>query len=255
MLRTRQAMDLHAWQWAVAALGAVGIGLSKTGIPGLGILAVALFAIAMPSRESVGVVLPVLIVGDIIAVSLYRRHAVWSHLVRLFPAAAVGVVIGWWALGKMSDTQVARLIGALLIVLVLLQMLKMWADSRRAKEADVKVHPLLAPAMGVLGGFATMVANAAGPIMVLYLLAAGLPKMEFIGTGAWYFFVMNLFKVPFSVKLGLINSHSLPVDAILAPACIAGALAGRLLLKRIDQGVFNVVALVLTLVAAVRLLV
>lgn len=252
-MRTRQAMDLHTWQWVVCAVGALGIGLSKTGIPGLGILAVAMFAIAMPSRESVGVVLPILIVGDIIAVSFYRRHAVWSHLWRLFPAAAIGVVIGWWALGKLNDTQVARLIGALLIVLVMLQAIKMWADSRREKEADPKVHPLLAPAMGVVGGFATMVANAAGPIMVLYLLAAGLPKMEFIGTGAWYFLIMNAFKVPFSVRLGLINAHSLPIDALLAPAVIVGAIFGRWVLHRIDQRLFERAALVLTLVAAVKL--
>jgi len=246
-------MDLHTWQWVVCAVGALGIGLSKTGIPGLGILAVAMFAIAMPSRESVGVVLPILIVGDIIAVSFYRRHAVWSHLWRLFPAAAIGVVVGWWALGKLNDTQVARLIGVLLIVLVMLQAIKMWADSRREKEADPKVHPLLAPAMGVVGGFATMVANAAGPIMVLYLLAAGLPKMEFIGTGAWYFLIMNAFKVPFSVRLGLINPHSLPIDALLAPAVIVGAIFGRWVLHRIDQRLFERAALVLTLLAAVKL--
>lgn len=203
-------MHLQAWQWAVAALAAFGIGLSKTGIPGLGILAIALFAIAMPARESVGVVLPVLIVGDIIAVSLYRRHAVWSHLVRLFPAAAIGVVIGWWALGKLSDQEVARVIGALLILLVVLQTIKLWADSRGKGDTEPKAHPLLAPIMGALGGFATMVANAAGPIMVLYLLAAGLPKMEFIGTSAWYFFVMNLFKVTCKVSNGACSWRVVP---------------------------------------------
>lgn len=247
-------MNLLAWQWAVAALGAVGIGLSKTGIPGLGILAVALFAIAMPARESVGVVLPVLIAGDIIAVSFYRRHAVWSHLIRLFPAAAVGVVIGWLALGKLNDTEVARMIGSLLILLVAMQGIRQWAEARKKTDADPKANPLLAPATGILGGFATMVANAAGPIMVLYLLAAGLPKMEFIGTGAWYFFVMNLFKVPFSINVGLINLRSLHVDALLVPAVVAGAIFGRWVLHKIDQKVFNSIALALTLVAAIKLL-
>jgi uncharacterized membrane protein YfcA len=247
-------MTLQAWQWAVAALGALGIGLSKTGIPGLGVLAVALFAIAMPSRESVGVVLPVLIVGDIVAVTAYRRHAVWSHLIKLFPWAAAGIVIGWFALGSLNDTQVAHVIGALLIVLVAVQAIRQWAEAKSKNEAEPQIHPMLAPVMGMLGGFATMVANAAGPIMVIYLLAARLPKIEFIGTAAWYFFVLNLFKVPFSVQRGLINMHSLPIDAILAPACIAGALGGKLLLKHIDQKVFNSIALGLTLVAAIRLL-
>lgn len=247
-------MHLEAWQWAVCVVGALGIGLSKTGIPGLGILAVAMFAIGMPSRESVGVVLPVLIVGDIIAVSFYRRHAVWSHLIRLFPAAAVGVVVGWWALGKLSDQEVGRIIGSLLILLVILQAARMWADARKKSEVEPKIHPMLAPVMGVLGGFATMVANAAGPIMVLYLLAAGLPKMEFIGTGAWYFLVINAFKVPFSVRLGLINPFSLPIDALLAPAVVVGAVFGRWVLHRIDQGLFEKVALLFTLVAGAKLL-
>ncbi|HEX5324344.1 MAG TPA: sulfite exporter TauE/SafE family protein [Capsulimonadaceae bacterium] len=203
-------MTLQAWQWAVAALGALGIGLSKTGIPGLGILAVALFAIAMPSKESVGVVLPVLIVGDIIAVTAYRRHAVWSHLIRLFPWAAAGVVIGWVALGKLNNTEVAQVIGALLILLVVIQAIRQWAEARSKKEAEPQVHPLLAPIMGILGGFTTMVANAAGPIMVIYLLAARLPKIEFIGTAAWYFFILNLFKVTCKVSKGVCTWQAIP---------------------------------------------
>jgi uncharacterized membrane protein YfcA len=108
--------------------------------------------------------------------------------------------------------------------------------------------------MGILAGFTTMVANAAGPSMVLYLLAAGLPKMEFMGTGAWFFFIVNCFKVPFLANLGLINPHSLPLDLVLGPAAVVGAFIGRAILPKIKQIVFENLALALTVVAGIKLL-
>ncbi len=240
------------------ALGAFGIGLSKTGIAGFGVVAVALFAVAVPAKLSTGIVLPLLIVGDITAVSIYRRKAVWIHLTRLFPWTAIGVVVGYFALGRISDTGIAHLIGGILITLAVIQIVR-----RRNTEVDPQLDALATPVrqtavfmavMGILAGFTTMVANAAGPIMVLYLLATRLPKVEFIGTAAWFFFILNAFKVPFSIRLGLINFHSLPVDAVLAPVVIVGGLIGRALLQRIDQKLFENLAITLTVVAALKLL-
>jgi uncharacterized protein len=108
---------------------------------------------------------------------------------------------------------------------------------------------------GTLAGFTTMVANAAGPVMILYLLAVGLPKLAFVGTGAWFFMLVNAFKVPFSLKLGLITPHSLWMDALLVVPMVPGALLGPVLLQRINQRAFEWMALVLTAAAAIRLLV
>src|SRR5688500_11189295 len=113
--------QLALWQWALLLLGAFLIGVSKTGITGLGIFAVAVFALSLPARESVGAVLPVLIVADVVAVTAYRRHAVWSHLLRLFPWAVTGIVLGYLAMGRIDDRQVAILVGAILLALVGLQ--------------------------------------------------------------------------------------------------------------------------------------
>jgi uncharacterized membrane protein YfcA len=147
------------------------------------------------------------------------------------------------------------MIGALSIALVVLHSWRQWAVARDPDAGERVPHAKwFAAFMGILGGFATMVANGGGPIMVLYLLASGLPKMEFMGTGAFYFFVMNLFKVPFSVNLALINPHSLPVDAIFAPIAMAAAVIGRWLLPRIKQSLFENAALVLTVAAGVDLL-
>lgn len=248
-------MHLETWQWLLAAGGAFLIGLSKTGIVGIGIFSVGMFALVFPSRESVGVVLPILITADIVAVGAYRRHAVWSHLWRLFPWAAAGIVLGYLAMGRIDDHQVARLIGAILVVLSGLQV---W---RRRTAAGATAEPERVPgslwfvaSVGIAAGFTTMVANAAGPIMILYLLAMRLPKMEFIGTGAWYFLILNVFKVPFSWDLGIVNPASFVLDLKLAPFAIGGALFGRRVLQHINQALFENLALLFTVAAAIRLL-
>ena len=244
-------MHLEPWQWVVAYVAALTIGLSKTGLPGMGILAVAMFAVAVDSRQSVGVVLPLLITGDIVAVASYRRHADWKQLVRLFPWAIAGIVGGFVAMKHLKgDKAFEHLIGVVLIALVLLQL---WRK-KHPKPDDVPHGKLWTPVMGFLAGFLTMIANAAGPVMMLYLLAMGLPKMAFMGTSAWYFFLLNSFKVPFNISLGLINGDSFPLDLALMPAVLLGTLGGRALLPRLNQAAFETIALIFTVAAAIKLL-
>ena len=247
-------LQLDAWQWATLILGAFMIGLSKTGVVGLSTFAVALFALVLPARESAGVVLVILISADVVAVIAYRRHAIWSHLIRLFPWAALGVLLGFLAVGRISDRHVARLIGAILVVLVVLQWWRQQQGRRNPEAQHTPTSPWFAVSVGIIAGFTTMVANAAGPIMMLYMLAMRLPKMEFLGTAAWYFFVLNLFKVPFSYGLGLINPVSLGIDLRLAPVAMIGALSGRAIIRYVNQSLFETLALLFTMLAALRLL-
>jgi len=242
--------DLHPWQWFLVLFAALLAGISKTGIAGVSILMVAIYANVLPSRQSTGIILPMLLCGDVVAVAIYRRHAVWPHLWRLFPWVASGIIVGYFTMGRINDLQVRRAIGVILLVMVGLHF---WRRQHAGNEAIP--HSLWFTGLtGVLAGFTTMMANAAGPVMILYMLAIGLPKMEFLGTGAWFFLVINLFKVPFSCHLGLITPASLHFDLLLLPAVIAGALLGRLFVKRINQAWFETLALVLTLLAGVRLL-
>ncbi len=246
-------MHLELWQWALGAFGAFLVGLSKTGIPGLGILNVAIFALVFPARESVGLVLVILICGDIVAVTTYRRDASWPHLLRLFPWAAAGVILGYFALGRIDDWQMRHLIGVILLALVAFQFIR----SRRPAVPDAEVPPpaaWLAPIAGITAGFTTMVANAAGPVMVLYLLAMRLPKILFVGTAAWYFFALNVFKLPFSASLGLINPSSLGVSLWLGPFAMIGALIGRPIAERLNQRLFELIALALTFIAALLMI-
>lgn len=244
-------MVLEPWQWALAALAAFLMGLSKTGITGLGIFAVVIFASILPARDSVGVVLVILIAGDLVAITVYRREADWKHLFRLFPWAAIGVMLGALAVGRLPDQVMRLVIGAIVMALALLQALRSW---RPMPDTAMPLPAWATTAAGLLGGFTTMVANAAGPLMVIYLLAARLPKLVFVGTAAWYFFVLNLFKVPFSYSLGLINLGSLGLSLQMAPFAILGALSGRRLIRDLDQRAFELIALTLTVVTGIRLL-
>lgn len=245
-------VHLSNWQWFWLAAAAFCSGLSKTGIAGLGILPVAIFANVLPARESTGALLPLLLCGDVFGVTIYRKHASWPHLWRLFPWVIAGVVGGYFALDRVNNAQIQRIIGVILLAMIVLQ----WWRARQGNDLAARLPHWLwfGALMGVLAGFNTMVANAAGPVMVLYLLAIGLPKLVFIGTSAWFFLLVNAFKVPFSLKLGLITRDSLLMDAILLLPLIPGALLGPFILKHINQQLFERMVLVLTLVGVVRLL-
>ena len=248
-------MTFEPWQWALLALGSLTVGLSKSGIPGLGILFVALIQIVMPGKAATGLMLPLLIVGDVFAVATYRQHTQWRHVFRLFPWTAVGVVAGYFALEAVDNRQATILIGGILFAMLAMHLWRSRKNAAQRMEQEVVEHAVwFAPMTGILAGFTTQVANAAGPVMILYLLAMRLPKMDFLGTAAVFFMALNLFKIPFMVDLGMITTDGLIVNAWLAPAVIVGSLLGRALAGRIPQKLFERLALVLTFAAAAKLL-
>lgn len=242
-------MSFDAWQWALLALGAILVGVSKTGISGLGILSVVIFSRLMPTKQATGIVLPLLCLGDVMGVLLYRQHAAWSYLWRLFPWTAIGIALGYFALGRIDNREASQLVGAIVLALVALQVWRRW---RRAEELDYGAW--FAPAIGILAGFTTLVANAAGPLMAIYLLAMRLPKLEYVGTSAVFFLLINLFKVPFMVDLHLINAASLKLNLILAPAVLVGGFIGRKVIPKINQRLFENLVLTLSALAGAKLL-
>jgi len=245
-------VNLENWQWSLLAAGAFITGLSKTGIAGAGVLAVALFANALPARESTGALLPLLICADFFGIAFFRKHADWTQLWKLFPWVVVGILLGCFALGEFSNAEAQRSIGGILLAMVSLQFWRrQYAGDLAARLPHAKWFVALT---GIAAGFATMTANAAGPLMVLYLLAIGLPKLTLVGTGAWFFLLVNVFKVPFSVHLDLITTNSLWMDTVLVIPMLPGALIGPVILKRINQSAFENMVLVFTILAAIRLL-
>jgi uncharacterized membrane protein YfcA len=182
----------------------------------------------------------------------YRRHVQWRFLWRLFPWTALGVVCGYLALGHLSDGQARHLIGGIILVLAAMSYWQRFRAGPPTVDAAV-LSWAVAAIVGIIAGFTTLVANAAGPLMSIYLLAMRLPKMEFVGTAAVFFMLLNLFKVPFMVELGLITPSSAGFNLLLAPAVIAGTVAGRLLIKRIDQRLFEEIALAMSAIAGLIL--
>lgn len=242
-------MTLEPWQWVLAAVAALVVGVSKAGIGGLGMLAVMIFAMIMPAKQATGVVLPLLCFGDIIGAATYRKHAKWAHIWRLFPWTAAGVVLGYFALDRVTEAQARAMIGGIVLGLVVMHF------ARRTFAGHEAEHGVwFAPMIGVLAGFTTLVANAAGPLMVIYMLAMRLPKLDFVGTSAVFFLILNLFKVPFMVHLGLINAQSFSINLWLAPIVVAGAWFGRKLVMKIEQRTFENIALTLSVVAGLNLL-
>ncbi len=254
-------MSFDAATWVLAAFAAAIVGLSKTGVPGIGMLFVAIFANLMPTKEASGFVLPLLIFGDLVAVASYRKHVEWVHLRRLFLWTGAGVVLGACAMQLIDDHQARLLVGGIIVTLVALHL---WRKRRVPGNAGPQLGPSdtsapahgawFAPAIGVLAGFTTLIANAAGPLMAIYLLAMRVPKMAFVGTSAVFFLLLNLFKVPFMVGLGLITTESFKFNLLLAPAVLAGALLGRWLLPKVTQIWFERLALALSAVAGLKLL-
>lgn len=244
--------------WAALALAAAMVGFSKTGISGTAALSILLFATVLPAKESTGALLPVLILGDLFAIRFYSRHVEWRVLARLAPWVVAGVGIGAVALWFADDAAMRVVIGAILLAMLALQV---WSRFRPRKARLEPKPPTglarrsAAAGAGVAAGAATMMANAAGPVMVLYLMLSGFPKLRFLGTMAWFFFAVNLFKVPVSVGLGLITWHTLLMAALLVPAVAVGALAGRALVHRVNQRQFEVATLVLSGLGAALLIV
>lgn len=238
---------------ALLVLAAVVIGFSKTALGGLGVVSVAIFASVLPARQSTAAILMVLIVGDVIACWHYRRDPDWPLIRRLLPAVVPGLLLGTLFLRVVSDDVLRRSIGAVLLVLLVLQL---WVKARGRSEEGTTSTGRRARAWGAGSamGFTTMTANAAGPVMTLYLSASGIDKRRFVGTSAWFFLIVNLCKVPFSVGLGLLHPSDVARAGVLAPAVLVGALLGYALVTRISQRTFDVAVLLASAVAAAALL-
>lgn len=258
-MNTMTLWHITHWEFAALAAAALLVGFSKTAVSGANTVSLAIFAAVLPARESTGVLLPILIVGDVLAVLTYRRHAHWPTLWRLFPAVAVGVVVGTVFLVWADDEAVRTSIGA---ILLLMAGVTVWRR-RRAEAAAEEDAPdavstpagrLKARSYGVLGGFTTMVANAGGPVMSMYLLSAGFRKLGFLGTSAFFFLIVNISKVPFSAGLGLIDGRSLLLDAALVVFVVPGAFLGKWAVNRINQRLFEQLVIAATVVGGAQLL-
>jgi uncharacterized membrane protein YfcA len=235
---------------ALLFLVAFFIGMAKTGVHGISMFAVPLLAIMFGGKSSSGLMLPMLIMADLFAVKYYHRHANWGYLIKLFPSAAVGVLVGTW-LGNMIDDQVFRL--AMSIIIFVSLAIMVWME--KGNKGAVPDYLWFALLMGLLGGITTMIGNLAGSVMALYLLSMRLPKNEYIGTAAWFFLAINVFKVPFHLFIWeSIDLNSFLLNLISLPFIAIGAWAGIVIVKRIEEKYYRWLVIGMTGLASVLML-
>lgn len=241
---------LSASDWTCILLAAFLIGLGKAGLKGLDILSVTLMAWVFGSKTSTGIVLPLLCMADIAAVLYYNRHAQWKHFWKITPWMIVGILLGVF-LGKDMNEVLFRKTMVVIILITIGILLVM--EYRKSKE--VPKHPAFAIANGLAAGFTTMLGNLAGAFSNLYFLALRVPKNDFIGTAAWIFLVMNLFKLPFQIFYWKnITTTSLHTDLYLIPALFAGFLLGLFLVKKIKDAPYRKLIIILTFIGSLLLL-
>ncbi|RPD93405.1 sulfite exporter TauE/SafE family protein [Aureibaculum marinum] len=244
------AFNLSNLQWVSIFIAILLLGLSKSGIKGIGILNVVILAFVFGEKSSTGVLLPMLIIADIFAVIYYHRHVQWKYILKLIPWMVVGVLIGVWVGNDISEVLFKRLMALIIITSVLILLY-----TEKRKLSKIPTHKAFSSSAGFLAGFATMIGNLAGPISNIYFLAIKLPKNEFIGTAAWLFFIINIFKLPFHIFIWkTITKETLLLNSILIPGIIVGFFIGVLIVKKISNLNYRKFILIVTSIGALIML-
>ena len=243
-------LEFDPLQWMIVIAAALSIGFNKTSTLGITILFVPLVAGIMDPKESVGFILPMLCMADVLAILYWRRDANWKLLFRLMPWCLGGLAVGYLILRWIDSETLWPIIGGIILVMIVVTT---WRNSRFAKDRPIPTYWWFAALMGLMAGSTTMIANAAGPVMIIYLLAMRLGKKQFIGTHAWFFWMVNLIKIPPQTCLGMITWESLLTDLVLLPVILVGGFLGIKLVHKIPQRGFNAIVNILAAAAAIHL--
>ena len=239
------------WSWVILFMTALFVGMSKTGVQGLTILVVPLLAMAFGAKTSTGLMLPVLCFADLIGVSYYRRKAEWKYILKLLPTAIAGFFLALWVDHLIPATAFKHLMG---ISLALVLAVMLWSQCK-GKENVLADNWWYSPLFGLLGGFTTMIGNAAGPVMAIYLLSIRMPKLAFVGTNAWFFLCVNFLKLPLQVfAWHNISLTTLAIDACTIPFILMGAYLGIRLVKILPEKEFRIFTTVVTIVSVLVML-
>ncbi|WP_337557645.1 sulfite exporter TauE/SafE family protein [Phocaeicola plebeius] len=250
-------MDFSIWtqtpmEWGILFMSAFIIGMSKTGIQGLSLISVPLMALTFGAKPSTGLILPILCIADLIAVLYYQRIAEWKYVFKLLPTALAGFVLALLVDKTVPSAGFKHLMGGCLVIVLLVMF---WSE-RKGKENRLSSCWWYGPLFGLLGGFTTMIGNAAGPVMAIYLLSVKMPKYSFVGTNAWFFLAINYLKIPVQIfAWDNITKQTLILDACTTPFILLGGVAGILLIKRLPEKGFRSLTTAVTCLSVLMLLI
>ncbi len=245
-----ESYNLSPSQLGAFLFAGIILGFSKSGIKGIGIIVVITLAFVFGEKTSTGILLPMLISADIIAVTYYNRHTQWRFIKKLIPSMVIGVLVGVWVGDAISEVVFKRVMAAVIIGSIAL----MWYFEKR-KTDSVPHNKWFSNSAGFLAGFTTMIGNLAGPISNIYFLAVRLPKNEFIGTGAWLFFIINVFKLPFHFFVWkTVTKESLLLNLTLIPVIVIGFFLGAALVKKISNVNYRRFIIIITAIGGIIML-
>lgn len=249
-LEILQSYNLTVLHWLAISFAVFLLGISKSGIKGVSILIVVILAFVFGEKASTGILLPMLIFADVLAVIYYNRHADWAIIKKLIPWIIIGVLVGVWVGNDISEIIFKRLMAVIIIVSVIIMF---YLEKR--KSDTIPNNKLFSTGMGFLTGFATMIGNLAGPISNIYFLTMRLPKNEFIGTAAWLFFIINIFKLPFHIFIWkTVTKESLVLNSVLIPAAFIGFFLGAYIVKLISNVNYRRFILIVTALGGIVML-
>ncbi|CAH8287291.1 sulfite exporter TauE/SafE family protein [Mariniflexile fucanivorans] len=245
-----QSFHLTVLQWTAICFAVFLLGLSKSGIKGIGIIIVVILAFVFGEKTSTGILLPLLIFADIFAVIYYNKHAQWHYIKKLLPAMVIGVLVGVWVGNDISEALFKRIMAIIIIGSVFIMF---YMENR--KSATIPTSKWFSNSAGFLAGFTTMVGNLAGPVSDIYFLAMRMPKNEFIGTAAWLFFIINVFKLPFHIFIWeTVSFETLVLNSVLIPMVILGFFLGAYIVKLISNVNYRRFVLIVTALGGIIML-
>lgn len=230
------------------------IGIAKTAVSGMGLVSAALLADVLPAKQSTGIILVLLIFGDLFAIGIYKKHVEWKLLKNLLWPVVIGLIIGVAVLIQVTDPSLKRIIGWIVLILVALFPI----SSRLMKdEKDLagNLPKFIGYGLGSMAGFMSMLANSGGPPMSIYLLLRRNSVMNFLGNSAWIFFILNVSKVPILLVLGILKFDSLQYILPAMPTVAIGAILGRRFISRINLTLFQNLTLLSAAAAGLNLVI
>lgn len=239
-------------QWFAISIAALSIGMSKTGVQGIMLMIVPLMAMAFGAKESTGVILPMLCMADIIAVAYYKRIADWKIVAKLLPTSILGFFLAIGVDNMIPNGQFRQLMGWTLMLALIVMI---WSEIFGKENRWMKKW-WYAAIFGLLGGFTTMIGNAAGPVMSVYLLSMRKEKMEYIGINAWFFLVVNLLKVPLQAFVwDNITWDSLQLNLVMLPVIGVGSLIGIRIVKLLPEKIFRRFIQIVTIISVILMII